>query len=230
MEQITNTLDTKMTITPVIKENTDLPPDRSLIKPVIRAPLDLDPYNNRHLASGNKLKYKEEKKLKKLKKGAEYRESYKAKELARKSSNTYNDNRRDIRSDPRGDNKSNYQSDKFTMDKLDLCDDLILILKDKIKNNQIQLTSFEQKTVNKFFAQFEKQEKNTNSEVQIQNCFTGDKCIVWYCKFEHSTGRKKECKCTNADCKNLHMHQALCKNPNHANDCSIAHSIEELSK
>jgi hypothetical protein len=226
MEQITDTLDTKMTITPVIKENTDLPPDRSLIKPVMRAPLDLDPYNNRHSAPGNKLKYKEEKKLKKLKKGMEYRESYKAKEQARKSSNT----RRDMHTDTR----NNYQLDKFNMDKLDLCDDLILILKDKIKNNQIQLTGFEQKTVNKFFSQFEKKDNkekhmSTNS-VQLQNCFTGDKCIVWYCRFEHGNGRKKECKCTNVDCKNLHMHQALCKNPNHADDCAIAHNIEELAK
>ena len=228
MEQITDTLNQKMNIGSGSKENTDQPPDRSLIKPVFRAPLDPEPYKNRDKTSKPKLKYKEEKKLKKLKKSAEYRASYKEKERVNKQN--YSDNRPNY-SDNRpnySDNRPNYSD--IRINKFDLCDDLILILKDKIANKQIQLTSFEEKTVMKFFSTFEKKENEKNTTPQLQNCFTGDKCIVWYCKFEHSANRKKECKCTNPECINLHQNQALCKNPNHPSDCKMAHNVDELNK
>ena len=161
-----------------------------------------------------KKNYKDEKNAKKnLKKTLDYKESYKAKERDR----AYE--------------KSNYtRVDSSLVIKLDLCDDIILILKDKIKNDKIQLSSFELKTINKFFKEFDIKESRENKNVTILNsaCNVGDKCIVWYCKFTHNKERPSECKCIDKDCNKLHIHLAICKNPNHQDDCKIAHRISDL--
>jgi hypothetical protein len=142
-----------------------------------------------------------------VKKHANYKENYKEREKTLR----YNNRSKDT---------------GLSLEKLDLCDDIILILNDKIKNNQIQLTTFEEKTINKFC---EKLKKSAQVPVEVkQTCFTGQSCIVWYCQFNHPDARKKECKCSIDTCDNLHVHQALCKNPKHSDNCTMAHRIQDL--
>lgn len=208
-----------------------------------------------------KLKYKEEKRLKtekRLRKTMEYKDSYKDKEQfiknsarseahhsydgARSSyqgSGTYQDRGHQSRErrnyDDGREHRSVYIAPKPV--NTDLCDDIIMILKEKIDTKKIELTKFEEKTINKFFAEFQikpRQQVNTTiASVQTPlhklSCNTGKDCITWYCKFEHPETRKEECKCEDKTCDKLHSHQALCKNPKHSDNCSIAHRVEDIA-
>lgn len=230
MEQNANTQISAPEEVLVIKEGS-VPVDKNIIKTsVARTPLDPNPYQTHIMQTKSKSNYKVEKNLKNLKKSLAYKESYKEKEQNVKY-NRSNDSGHHY--SPNNTNNTN----DINMDKLELCDDLILILKDKIKNKQIQITLFEEKTINKFFDTFDKskilyrdqpQKEYRERTIELQQCFTGDKCIVWYCRFEHSDNRKKECKCTEVECDKLHAHQALCKNVNHASDCKLAHRIQDI--
>lgn len=181
---------------------------------ILRKPLDPNPYLTSLDKPKTKSNYKEEKNLKKfnkLNKTLLYKDSYKEKEYISKTNNSNNDI-------------------SLLMEKIDLAEDIILIIKDKIKTDQITLTGFELKTLHKIFEKYEKKSIVRENTRSIENslCFTGDKCIVWNCRFEHSATRKKECKCNDNACDKLHTHQALCKNQNHASDCAMAHRIQDL--
>lgn len=182
---------------------------------ITRKPLDPNPFAT-HLDKQPKAKsnYKEEKNLKNLKKTAAYKDSYKEKEQA-------------VKYNKQGDLMSEL------LEKVSLGEDLILIIKDKMENNTVQFSGFEKKTLQKIFDKYEKKtfinvRDTRDAPVVNQDCFTGDNCIVWYCKFGHSDARKKECKCNEAACDKLHARQALCKNKNHADDCQIAHRAQDI--
>jgi len=108
----------------------------------------------------------------------------------------------------------------------------------KMESNAITLSGFEKKVLKKTFDKFEKKTivhvRDTRDTYNMRDvtekspCFTGDNCIVWYCQFEHSDARKKECKCNENTCDKLHAHQALCKNKKHADDCAIAHRMQDI--
>lgn len=213
----------------VTEENsTKIVPNKIYINPD-REKLMNTPVNAYKKVSNEKSNYKAEKNaklFKKLNKTNEYKNSYKTKE------NNYN-NGSNQGSNHGTYDRSNHNDASISLSKLDLCDDLILIIKDKIKNDKIELTLFERKTVNKFITSFEikEQPNNTNQTHNSnvpQTCNTGDRCIVWYCKFTHSDARNSECKCSETECDKLHQDQAICKNPGHPDNCKMAHKISEV--
>jgi hypothetical protein len=64
---------------------------------------------------------------------------------------------------------------------------------------------------------------NTNKNKQ---CIHFKNCKIWNCLFLHSSYRKEECFCENKFCKELHRHQALCRDPNHEEGCNMIHSFK----
>ena len=130
--------------------------------------------------------------------------------------------------------KSKYS---YLISRYNLCDDIALILKDKINTDAIQLSSLEKKAIDKFITEFshvntplnKKFNKNQAQPQKINKpCRLGDRCVVWLCKYNHPENRKEECECVNNSCKKLHRDQAICKNPNHDDDCKFAHKMIDL--
>jgi hypothetical protein len=141
---------------------------------------------------------KHEKAKKKLQKTLEYKEGYKSKNSSRPVENN-------------------------NVNRFNTCENLALLLQDKIANNKIEASPFELKFINVFINEFLNKRQNDK-----QTCHVGDKCIVWYCRYEHGENRKPECKCVDDKCDKLHVNQALCRNPKHPDNCKMAHRIEEL--
>lgn len=131
---------------------------------------------------------------------------------------------------------SKKQSFKNVSIRSNLHNDVGIILEDKIKNEQIQLTQFELKTIKKFIEGNKLQNKNTQRPESSQQkrekaprkCYIGVNCITWMCAFEHPDNRKGECSCKETDCDKLHINQALCKDPFHPDDCTMIHKMAEF--
>lgn len=124
---------------------------------------------------------------------------------------------------------------------LDVCDNISLILKDKITSSKIELSAIEQKIVDNFLNLIDKKKLSKENEQETygnnkfekrpyNECYSGDNCIIWHCNYNHSDKRKKECSCLNKDntCDGLHAEQALCKDPKHSPNCEMAHRLEDL--
>jgi hypothetical protein len=173
-----------------------------------------------------KIPYKEEKaakalkKMQSLKKADVYRESYKNKESQHKT--------------------NQYQANQMQSDKrFELCKNMVLFIQEKIDNKKIEVTLFETSFLKSFIKEFANANDNTNLNNNPHNshnntnndgtCNIGDKCIVWNCRYIHSSSRRSECECIDMACPKLHMRQALCKNPNHDADCKMAHKIQDLN-
>lgn len=132
------------------------------------------------------------------------------------------------------DNKPSYKDNQFN--DTDLLDDISLILLDTKNLTPNVFSNIALKKVDKFINKFSKKiqadrrnnddYRNTQSEKKM--CNIGDNCIIWYCKYEHSKNRQKECSCDKSNCGRLHSNQALCKNPEHPDNCQMAHNIKEL--
>lgn len=172
INNMSETLQT-LTIQEKTKEETTENPNK-VIKPETKTvETDQENMGNVHpdrlamMKKKEKLPYQESKRIKKEKKDN-------AKKVDRSQNYRQNDrptdrtdNRSNNRPSDRMDDKSNYRPverpyyrptdrpDSTILDKRELCTDLIMILKDKISNNGIQLSPLETKTVNKFIAKFE---------------------------------------------------------------------------
>ena len=59
-------------------------------------------------------------------------------------------------------------------------------------------------------------------------CYHKEWCIIWYCRYIHPEARQEECECTMLKCNKLHKRQAICKNPNHRDGCTMSHTKAEL--
>ena len=120
----------------------------------------------------------------------------------------------------------------------DLYNNVVLIMEEKFKN--ITLSPLENKVINEFYQIIKHNKDNERNTRQPDNkmyekkpCNFPDDCIVWYCRYLHSDKRAAECKtrdCADGECPNLHRDQALCHNPNHPENCSMAHRVEDLKK
>jgi hypothetical protein len=126
------------------------------------------------------------------------------------------------------------KNNNVSVPKNNLHNDVGIILEDKIKNDQIQLTQFELKTIKKFIEGNKLQNKNSQSlpkqkrENTPRKCYIGVNCITWMCAFEHPPNRKPECSCKENDCVKLHIKDALCKDPFHPDDCTMAHKMSDF--
>jgi hypothetical protein len=131
---------------------------------------------------------------------------------------------------------SSKYSKNVSIPRSNLHNDVGIILEDKIKNDQIQLTQFELKTIKKFIEGNKLQNKNVQRpessqqkrEKSPRKCYIGINCITWMCAFEHPDNRKAECSCKETVCDKLHINQALCKDPFHPDDCAMIHKMSEF--
>lgn len=139
----------------------------------------------------------------------------------------------------RGPKNTSSSKNTVSVPKSNLHNDVGIILGDKIKNDQIQLTQFELKTIKKFIEGNKIQNKNcqaqsksnqSNKDKAPRKCYIGVNCITWMCAFEHPPNRKSECSCKENSCKLLHIKDALCKDPFHPDDCGMAHKMADFTK
>jgi hypothetical protein len=112
-------------------------------------------------------------------------------------------------------------------------ENLSLLLQDLLNRNDITVTEFERYSIISFNTYISKLGKNikksrVNKFHQNIDCRYNDNCIVWNCRFQHTSNRVKECICEDETCKLLHVNQALCRNQNHSNECSMAHNLSDL--
>jgi hypothetical protein len=118
-----------------------------------------------------------------------------------------------------------------------ICDDISLILKDKINNNKIDISLLERKSIDKFIEMVSKRINMIPTSQSMSsvgnsagNCSNKNRCIIWNCYRKHPKTRKEECDCNEAKCDKLHQYQAICKNPDHPTNCNMAHNMEELKE
>lgn len=196
------------------------------------------------ITKDEKKSYKEEKNAKKAakalanyQKSTSYKEGYKnkGKDISRDNGGEYR-SRDNARNNTGGDYRSRDNA-ALSAKRFELCNGMVVFLKEKIENKKLEVTPFELLFMDGFFKEFTakpiiKLHGTANSDDTnnaINTCNNGDNCVVWYCKFLHPNNRKNECKCENPNCPNLHKHQSLCRNPHHRDDCDMAHKMDELA-